>query len=148
MINSLPKKYDVIIRARFDTFTYNHANFEKYINDVYQNKTAIGFANLHEDRPKFNVDREINSTDPMQNDGAVSPHNVLQRHLFDSLIIHHEDCIDTEYIFRLFEEQKLCPSEFGWYQVLSQPYNDNHRCVSGWANADKHVNDNFLRNEQ
>lgn len=148
MVNNLPEKYDIIVRARFDTFTYTHANFEQYINDVYNNKTAIGFANLDEDRPSFNINREINKSDPNQNDGGVTLANVRQKHLFDSLIIHHGDCIDTKWIFELYEQKQLCPSEFGWYQVLSQPYNDNHRCVSGWANADKHVNRNFLMDNE
>lgn len=144
MVNHLPEKYDVIIRARFDTFTYTTANFEKYVTDVYQNKTAIGFATLRGDVPTFNIDREMAKNDPKQNDGAVDLHNNREKYLFDSLIIHHGDCINTKHIFELYEQKKLCPAEFGWYQVLSMPYNNNHRCISGWANADRFVTANFL----
>ena len=147
MINHLPEKYDIIIRARFDTFVYTRASFEKYVNDTYQNKTVVGFATLRGHRTTFNINREMNKNDPVQCDGAVGLHNNREKYLFDNLIIHHGDCIDTKRVFDLYEHKKLCPAEFGWYQILSQPYNDNHRCISGWVTADRLVPENFLKEE-
>ena len=145
LVDQLPEKYDVIIRARYDTFTYTTANFDEYVNDVYQNKTACGFACLRGHWPTFNIIREMSKDDPVQCDGAVDLHNNREKYLFDSLIMHHGDSIDTKCVFDLYEQKRLCPAEFGWYQTLSQPYNDNHRCFSGWVNADRCVPDNFLK---
>ncbi len=133
MVDSLPMKYDVIVRARFDTFTYANANFSKYLDAVYNDKVAIGFACLKPHWPTFNKTVELTGN----NDN-------FKQYLFDSLIIHHGNNIDTKNIFDLFNNQKLCPAEFGWYQTLSMPYNDNHRCVSGWVNADRCVLGQFL----
>ena len=102
MVNSLPEKYDVIIRARFDTFVYAHANFDQHTDDVYNNKTAIGFATLKPQFETFNIQYDLDKNDPIQSDGAVSIKNNLQKYLFDGLIMHHGDCIDTKYIFKLF----------------------------------------------
>lgn len=137
MVDSLPEKYDIIIRTRFDTFTYTHADFSGYINDVYNNKTAIGFACLKPQFAGFNIPVEVDKNN-------AEHYNTVSEYLFDQLIIHHADCIDTKYIFKLFQEKRLCPAEFGWYQVLSLPYGSNHRCISGWANPDRAVLKNWL----
>ena len=138
MVDKLPEKYDVIIRSRFDTFTLHDVDFNKYVINTYKNKTAIGFACLKPHWPTFQVNREQLDADP---DGKLSHY----RYLFDALIMHHGDCINTKSIYKLHQDKKLCPAEFGWYQVLSKPYNDNHRCISGWANADRCVLKQFLK---
>ena len=144
MVDSLPEKYDIIIRTRFDTFTYMHANFDPYIQDVYNNKTAIGFASPGKMSPRFNIPCELDKNDPKNSDGAVGRDNNLEKYLLDQLIIHHGDRIDTKFIFELYNQKKLCPAEFGWYQVLSKPYNDNHRCVWEWAQTNRYVRSEFL----
>lgn len=144
MVKNLPEKYDIVVRSRFDTFTYTHAKFDKFFKDVYENKTAVGFGCLKPDWPTFNRPHELTKNEPDQNDGAVSANNNLQKYLFDNLIIHSGDHFDPDYVFELYKNKKLCPAEFGWYQVLSQPYNDNHKCISGWAVANRCVQKNFL----
>jgi len=134
MVNNLPREYDVIVRVRFDTFTSSKARFDDYVQAAYNNKTAIGFACLKQHWPTFNSSVELTKTDDNRD-----------KFLFDSLIIHSSDCIDTANISELYKQGMLCPAEFGWYQVLSQPYNDNHRCISGWANADRCVLKQFLK---
>jgi phage pi2 protein 07 len=137
--------YDVFVRSRFDTFTYTHATFAPYVRDAFKNKTAIGFGVLKPDWPKFNVAHELLPTEEHQDDGGKSVYNNLQKYLFDALIIHNGQNIDPENIFVLHNQKKLCPAEFGWYQTLSQPYGDNHRCISGLANANRCVLEEFLK---
>lgn len=133
MVNSLPQDYDVIVRARFDTFTYTNAKFDQYVQAVYNKKIPIGFACLKPHWATFNKVVELNDKDENRD-----------RYLFDSLIIHHRSNLDPKYVFDLYEKQKLCPAEFGWFQALSLPNGSKHRCISGWVNADRCVLKNFL----
>ena len=131
MVDNLPKLYDVIIRARFDTFTSPLATFDPYIKNAYDNKRAIGFACLKHHWHEFNTAHEI--TEP----------TYTNRFLFDQLIIHSCEIIDTAQIYALSQERKLLPAEFGWWQILS--HNNNHRCVSGWAEHDRSVPAHYLK---
>lgn len=139
MVDNLPTTYDVIIRTRYDTFTYPYANFNNYLQVVHETKVVIGFACLKWHHQTFDKDTELNKDIPQQNEN-------LKQYLLDHLIIHHRDSIDTKHVYNLYENKKLCPAEFGWYQILSKPYNDNHRCISGWANGDRSVLKQFLTN--
>jgi hypothetical protein len=47
-------------------------------------------------------------------------------------------------VYKLYKEKKLHAAEFGWYQVLSQPYGGIHRNHHGFVNHDKNVLDRFL----
>jgi hypothetical protein len=60
------------------------------------------------------------------------------------MIIHSADRFDTEMVYKLYKEKKLHAAEFGWYQVLSQPYGGIHRNHHGFVNHDKNVLDRFL----
>ncbi len=140
MVRNLPEEYDVIIRARFDTFTCAQVDFSAYVNEVYTNKTTIGFACIKPHWQTFNRAVEMTSDNK-------ETARFVDKHLFDSLIMHHGTHIDPDYIFKLFENKKLLPAEFGWYQTLSEPYNNNHRCISGWVNADRCVLTQFLVNK-
>ena len=116
--------YDVYVRARWDTLTYLKADFQKYVEDAYSNKRAIGFG---APGTPFTQIQEA-STGPF--------HDYF---LFDQLIIHSAEVFNTDLVYTLNEEKKLIAAEWGWYQVMSQPYNNNHRCMMGWANPESHV---------
>ena len=144
MVDRLPKKYDVIVRTRYDIFTYPKASFQQYVQEVFENKQAIGFATLRIKQPTFEIPTELNYNDPPNNKGIVGDDwarkaSNLEKFLFDNLIIHHANRFDTKLVYDLFDRKKLCPCEYGWYQVLSEPYNSNHRCVGGWANTDRKI---------
>jgi len=137
MVDKLPKEYDVIVRARFDVFTYAKGDFSIYTEKAYKDKTAIGFGVMKPHWETFNIAHEIDKTDTV----------IPREYLFDTIIIHNAKSIDTARVFKLHKDKKLCPAEFGWYQVLSQPYNNNHMCVSGWANANRCILPQFLKEE-
>lgn len=130
LVGTLPQKYDIIVRTRYDTVTYHGANFQHYIDDSYDNKRAIGFACLSINESGF-----MNTREQVNN-------NYHKNFLFDQLIIHHSDILDINYTYQLHEEKKLIAAEYGWWQVLSG--GKNHRCISGWANPDKSVVRSFL----
>lgn len=122
--------YDIIIRARYDTIVYHKAHFNPYILDCFESKRPIGFATLL----KGNF---MNPIEQINND-------YTSQFLFDQLIIHRADMFDTTNVYTLSETKNLMPAEFGWWQVLSKPYENKHRCISGWANPDKSVEKQFI----
>ena len=132
MVNQLFPRYDVIIRVRFDTFVYKGADFNPYITECFETGTTFGFA-WASAIGDFNKDRRL------PKDSQYS-----ERFLFDQLIIHRMDRFDPSLVFDLSKRHLLLPAEFGWWQVMSEPYNNTHVCVCGWANPDKNVEDKYL----
>lgn len=122
--------YDIIIRSRFDTCVYKNASFDQYIDQAYRNNQAIGFATLHPSSDAFTQTYEQKNNDYHNN------------FLFDQLIIHPKDLLDTEMVYNMHRRAELAAAEHGWWQALSK--NNNHRCIAGWANPDKSVNAKFL----
>ena len=69
----------------------------------------------------------------------------MKKWLLDQLIIHPRKMINYDYIMKLHKDKKLRAAEYGWHQVLSEPYKDNHRNWHGWVNHDKNVEDTFIK---
>jgi hypothetical protein len=129
---NLKEKYDIIIRARYDTYISHQANFQRFLDDVHENPKAVGFALLKD-----------NNFDQIKTIPKDAPNG--KRFLFDSLIIHSSKIFDTEEVYKLNSAQNLLPCEFGWFQTMSYPYGENHQCYSGWANADRAVPNQYLK---
>jgi len=127
----VPKRFDVVVRARWDTFVSPYADMKPYVDWVRENKHPIGFAHLK----------------PFETFGTAvelpPEHESRDKFLFDSLIIHHRSNFDPVKVRELYAEKRLCPAEFGWYQTMSLPDNQ-HRCISGLANADRCVMPQFI----
>ena len=132
LINTLPQKYDIIVRCRYDTIVYNGANFEQYINSSYSSQCAIGFAVLK-------IKTDTNAFTNVQEQCGNDYHRSF---LFDQLIIYYNDLLNTAKVFEMHQQKKLIAAEHGWWQVLSGGI--RHRCIAGWANPDKSVNTIFL----
>lgn len=130
LVSTLPQKYDIIVRCRYDTLTYRQAMFGQYVKDSYQNKRAIGFACLSISDSGFTKIQEQRGN------------NYHNHFLFDQLIIHPNELLDIDRVYKLHEEKKLIAAEYGWWQVLSG--GNDHRCLCGWANPDKSVVGSFL----
>lgn len=128
----LKDNYDIILRSRYDTYIYESANFRPILDQVYLNKSAIGFA-LPKNAP-FNTLKKLARKDKN-----------CYKFLFDSLIIHSNEVFDTENVYDLHEKGELLPCEFGWYQTMSMPYDDNHECYTGWANANRSIPKEYLK---
>jgi hypothetical protein len=129
---NIKDNYDVVVRARFDGFIHKNADFSPYLEDSFKNKNVHGFSVTRQNM----FDKLYHS--PME---KGSKHSV---YMLDQMIIHSADRFDTEMVYKLYKEKKLHAAEFGWYQVLSQPYGGIHRNHHGFVNHDKNVLDRFL----
>ena len=126
LLDKIEMKYDVIVRMRFDSFIHRKANFLPYVEDAYQTGYAHGFAVTK--RSKFNEFYDSPESDKRMKD-----------YMIDQLIIHNAANIDTKEVYKLHEEKRLRAAEFGWYQVLSQPY-VGHKNHHGFVNSYLQVN--------
>ena len=132
LTNTIPNKYDAIVRTRFDAFISKQANFVPYIEDTIVNKRAncFGATRPNEFDRLFEVDK---ATYPLH-----------QHWLLDPIIIHTPDVPSTVSVDSLYANKTLHAAEYGWYQVISMPQGSSHRNHSGWVNADVRVLDQFL----
>lgn len=128
----LRKKYDIIVRCRYDTYISHVANFENHCKEIYKTPKAMGFALLHK-----------NNFEKLKLLGVED--NNRYRFLFDSLIIHSSKIFDPHYVIQLDNEKRLMPCEFGWFQTMSMNYGENHECYCGWANADRAIPKNYFK---
>ena len=124
--------YDVVIRARYDNWFHKDADFTPYVEDCFENKRAIGFAVTIKE--KFDTVYESNF--------SKTPKH--KNWMLDQLIIHRADMVDTSHIYSLYENKKLHAAEMGWWQILSEPWGNNHRNIHGMVNHDKNVLDRFM----
>lgn len=137
LLKNVPEEYDMIIRIRYDTYISDKVNFTKYIEESYNQRKAIGFGmriprhkHLHELRviPKIWPDKDIPTPFMSQDWGG---------YLMDPLIFHPRDMFDLDLMWQLHNEGKLMVAEYGWYQILSQPYGDNHESIYGGAQLER-----------
>ena len=126
------KKYDVIIRTRYDAFVHRNANFNPYIKKCFETGETQGFAVT---RP--NMWHKFYK-EPMMH------HYRKQTYLIDQLIIHRSDCINPDSIKELFSKKELTAAEFGWYQALVMPYSYGHMMYHGFVNHDKNIITEYL----
>tara|TARA_B100000676_G_scaffold87552_1_gene87414 strand:+ start:1498 stop:2229 length:732 start_codon:yes stop_codon:yes gene_type:complete len=135
-VEDLPEEYDMIIRARWDTYTSIKVNFEKYLQDSYNNQQAIGFAIRGSRWIDVNKFRDIDHMYIDENTDKSWSRD-WSYWLNDNLIIHPRKIFDPVRVKLLHRMKGLLPCEFGWYQVLSN--NDNHHCVYGGAAIERFV---------
>jgi len=129
---TLSSDYDIVVRARHDTFVYKYANFTDLIYEAAKESKAIGFATTKDYLKTFYTIHKMTGTE------------YSDQFLFDQLIIHPKKIFDPHKVYELHHDRELLPAEFGWYQVLSYPKN-NHECYCGWVNPDKHVPKEYIK---
>ena len=135
-LQDLPEEYDMIVRARWDTFTSDRVDFTKYLEESFHKNIAIGFAirgGRHSDVHSFNEYECVK----VYEDTPQTYSRDWAWWLNDNLIIHPRKLFNCEKAFRLHNEKKLLPAEYGWYQMLS--VDDNHKGVYGGAAIDRFV---------
>ena len=132
----VPKKYDIIIRTRYDTTISTKVDFSKYINYVSENKASVGFAirgRRHSDIHSF---KEIDKRYPKAGENNYS--HDWGWWINDNLLIHHRSRFDSQKVHDYHKTKKLLPAEFGWYQILSEG-KDDHLSVYGGAALDRYA---------
>lgn len=130
LLDTIKNKYDVIVRARFDTFIYAAADFSPYINDTFVNNRVNCFGAT---RPELFDILRINN-DPL-----------YKTWMLDQLIIHNPNMINKDIVNELYDNKQLHAAEFGWYQVMNKQSNSIHINHSGWVNPDCTILDKFYK---
>lgn len=132
--NDVPKEYDMIVRVRYDAYVSPKVDFTEYLNRAYENKLAVGFGTRTKRHPNLHEFKEL----PKEWPGEKGPHDSHQ-YIMDPMIIHHRDVFDPSLAWKLHNEKKLMPAENGWWQVVSEPYGDNHYSVYGGVQVQKYL---------
>ena len=129
-LEKIDPKYDMIIRARYDTemlsnYTFMERDMGFYARESFLENKAIGFFT-----PKGQNNR-MHLVERLPKD-----HQRRFEHLPDHLIMHPRSLFNTSYAWELHESKRLIVAEIGWYQVLSEPYGSNHESIYGFFGVD------------
>lgn len=145
LLNKIPAEYDMIIRARFDTkidITRSFSEIEHLLIHAYEKNRSVGFCT-----PKHGNQRALKSLT------KLSPSHLrsVEYHL-DHMIFHRRDLWNSSRVAILHNTKCLIGAEYGWYQILSQPYtediyNPNHDSYIGFAgiNTEEKKNGNMRK---
>jgi len=133
-LDRLEKEYDVIVRTRFDAFAWRNetANFMQFVEDSFVNQRANCFAVTK--KPRF---QELYESDYVANPK-------MRVWCLDQLVIHPRSMFNTKEVLRLHRNKSLRAAEYGWHQVISEPFGNNHRNLHGWVNHEKNIEKRFL----
>ena len=130
LLSKVPDDFDVLIRTRWDVLVSGKANFRPYIEKAYE-EGPVGFMS----RPKRGhiVDQLIEL--PKEDTQQVLKFKLddWYGYLPDNMIMHRREHFDSDLVKKLHKEKNLAPAEWGWYQVMSEPYGDIHTSVHGGA---------------
>lgn len=123
LLDKIKTSYDVIVRTRYDVVIHDakNVNFQPFIEDCFLENRTHGFS------------QGYNGTyhELISNSEIREPK--LKYRLNDHLIIHPRYMIDYDKIMHLYNTKQLRGGEFGWHQLLSEPYSNNHKNWRGWV---------------
>ena len=137
MLQNIDVSYDMIIRSRFDTVVSTSVIFKEYIKKSYDDNMAIGFGMRPIRFKNFNVVRKIPKIYPDGKNELINQD--WGWYLMDPLIFHPRSLWNHKRVSFLHENKKLKAAEWGWYQILSEPYKDTHICAYGGAQIEKYM---------
>lgn len=116
VLQSLNKQYDVIIRMRYDTVLGPHKDSLYQLCELcYQSGNPIGIGNS-------------NSKDDYNKTIHEMPHTVFNSsndYLLDFMTIHKQN--NVENVEHLVKEEKMWPTNAGWWQMLGKNGYLNYR---------------------
>ena len=107
------KKYDIIIRVRYDAFCRAElkCHIKDYCDIVYDKCTPIGFHSFNHSR---SIEECIKAPIKLQSLYTMGVH--------DFVIIHKADMFDWARTLYLYKTKQLGAAEYGWWQILCEPY--------------------------
>ena len=132
MLDLIPPEYDMIMRTRYDVkFADNDIDWTELIEKSYNENRAVGVARKFPHMPQL--------FDPKGD--SHWGWRLWEGYVMDMVTFHPRGLFDRELVMSLHEQQNLLAAEFGWYQILSEPYGDthqNHMCdISITSRGDK-----------
>ncbi len=127
LLKKIPDRFDLIIRVDWNTQIDRQVDLNHWIRKAYE-KGPVGFMIRDNRGPQFGSGKieEIGYN-------AVNIEDDWYGFLPSTFIIHHRKHFDHALCRRLIKECKLAPAQWGWYQLLSEPFGDIHSSVHGFA---------------
>ncbi len=116
--------YDHFIRLRWDTQLDIRFDFRPYLDAI--DDGPIGFMTRGGRGHKLGS----GETWPVSKENKSDD---WYGYLPDVMIMHHRRHFDPYLVEELHTKKKLTCAEWGWYQVMSQPYGDIHQSIHGGA---------------
>lgn len=137
LLNQIPKDYDMIVRIRFDTWLSRQVDFSEYLEKSYKKSIAVGFGTRTTRHKNMDQLAEVLKIYPNYTDFSISQD--WGWYLMDPMIFHPRSMWDSSLVNKLHTEKQLAAAEFGWYQILSEPFGDNHTSIYGGAQIEKYL---------
>jgi hypothetical protein len=130
LLSKVPDDFDVLIRTRWDVLVSEKVNFKPYLEKAYE-EGPVGF--MIRGNRGHNLDKlvELPKNDTQQ--PIEFKMDDWYGYLPDSLTMHKREHFDIDLVKRLHKEKNLAPAEWGWYQVMSEPFGDIHTSIHGGA---------------
>ena len=120
LCDNLNHKYDMIVRLRWDLYFSSRLDYKELLEQSYEEGVyGYGF----QERMDYNLlDNPVKMKKQERRwDGMLT----------DNCIFHKPEWFDTSYVYKLHENKELLPAEWGFYQTMSEPYNDHHSNFRG-----------------
>jgi len=123
LLSKIPDDFDVLIRMRWDTYVSPQVNFKPYLEKAYE-EGPVGFMTRGGRGHSVHELLDVPKDDIMDDWYGYLP---------DSMIMHRREHFDIDLANKLHADKNLAPAEWGFYQVMSEPYGDIHSSVHGGA---------------
>lgn len=123
LLKKVPAEHDLIIKSDFNIRFDRQVDLEHHIRVAYE-KGPVGFLTRSNRGAQFgsgkwsDVDKE-------------NPHDDWYNYMPGKFMIHNRRHANHRVFKKLLSEKKLYPDNWGWYQVMSQPFGDNHHSYHG-----------------
>ena len=132
LLSKLPDDFDILLRMRWDILISNQVNFKPYLEKAYE-EGPVGFMTRGGRKHNINELIELPTDGQRAHPDIAFEFDDWYGHLPDTLIMHRREHFDIERVKKLHKEKNLVPAEWGWYQIMSEPYGDIHTSVHGGA---------------
>ena len=123
LLSKTPDDFDVVIRTRWDIRVSQTVDFKPYLEKAYK-KGPVGFMTRPNRGHSHNRLLQVPKDDILDDWYGYLP---------DQLIMHRKEHFDINLANKLHAEKNLAPAEWGFYQVMSEPFGDIHTSIHGGA---------------
>lgn len=126
LLSKVPIYYDMVIRVDWNTQVDDKVDYHALLHKAYL-VGPVGFMTRDNRGPEFGSGQleEVKKTSSHSDD--------WYGFLPSAMIFHARKHFNITHVKKLHKDHDLHPSEWGWYQVLSEPYNDTHTSMHGGA---------------
>ena len=126
LCDNLNHKYDMIVRLRWDLYFSEKLDYKKLLEKSYEEGVHGYGYQAGMDHNLLNNPVKLIKTS-RRSDGMLT----------DNCIFHKPEWFDTSYVYKLHEDKELLPAEWGFYQTMSEPFNDHHTNFLGGVIASR-----------